>query len=149
MKSTPFISKHAPYLLGGIVVLALLSVVSARWTGIGQAPQKAAAVVSSCQLRFEDGAAGSVEVYDWQGGALLASFPSGDGSFVRGVLRSMTRERRGLAAGSEQPFRLARHSDGALTIRDEFTGHTILLNAFGPTNAAVFADLLDASQADS
>ncbi len=149
MKSEPFISRRAPHLLAGIVLVALASVGFARWSGMSQDARIQEEVVASCQLRFEDGPAGAVQVFDWRHGDLLASFPSGDGSFVRGVLRSMTRERRALEAGSDVPFLLARHRDGALTIRDEATGRTILLNAFGPDNAAVFSRLLDVSKAGS
>ena len=87
--------------------------------------------------------------YWWYDDTLLATFRAGEGSFVRGILRSMTRERRINEAGSTRPFRLARHRDGALTILDEATGQLIVLNAFGPTNAGAFARLLDNSQAES
>lgn len=149
MKSRAFISGQAPYLLGGIVAVALLAVLFARWAAPQVTAQSSALVVLSCELRFEDGPAGSVLVYSAPDGALLQTFESGTGSFVRGVLRSMTRERRSLQASPEKPFRLARHADGALTIRDEATGRLMVLNAFGPTNAGVFARLLDASQVDS
>jgi putative photosynthetic complex assembly protein len=148
-KSREFVSSRAPYLLLGIVMLALLSVGFARWAGLDETQVNTAQVVVSCKLRFEDGPAGSVLVYDWHDGKLLSTFESGSGSFLRGILRSMTRERRSLDAGAEQPFRLARHRDGALTIRDEATGRLIVLDAFGPTNSGVFSGLLDASLADS
>lgn len=149
MNSDAFINQRAPHVLGSIVLVALLAVGIARVTGLSQDVPASEEVVASSMLLFEDGPAGAVQVYDYQHGALLASFPSGDGSFVRGVLRSMTRERRALEAGSDTPFLLARHRDGALTIHDQATGRTILLNAFGPDNAAVFSRLLDASQAES
>lgn len=149
MKSQAFIGRQAPYLLGGIVAVALIAVVFVRWAAPEVTAQRSAAVVRSCELLFEDGPAGSVLVYNAPDGVLLETFESGAGSFVRGVLRSMTRERRSLQASAEKPFRLARHADGALTIRDESTGRLIVLNAFGPTNAGVFARLLNASQADS
>lgn len=149
MKSRPFISGHAPYLLAGIVAIALLAVAFARWVGTEVTVRQGAVIVASCELRFEDGPAGSVLVYSARDGILLETFESGAGSFVRGVLRSMTRERRSLQTTSEKPFRLARHADGALTIRDQATGRLIVLNAFGPTNAGVFARLLDASRVDA
>ncbi len=139
----------APHVLFGLMALALLSVAAARWSGVQLGSETPSEVVASAQLSFEDGAEGAVHVYDLNQRVLLETFEAGEGSFVRGVLRSMTRERRMLDAGNERPFLLARHSDGALTLEDEATGRLMVLNAFGPTNAGVFARLLDASLASS
>ncbi|MEM1155210.1 MAG: photosynthetic complex assembly protein PuhC [Pseudomonadota bacterium] len=106
-------------------------------------------VVSSASLHFEDTSTGAVEVYDASNGKLLASFEPGSGSFVRGILRSLTRDHQYTELRAAPSFVLAKYSDGALMIVDEKTGQTILLNAFGPTNAQVFDRLLSASQAES
>ena len=47
----------------------------------------------------------------------------------------------------DPPFRLARWSDGRLTLEDPTTGRRIELGAFGPTNAEVFAELMQAPTA--
>ena len=120
----------------------MLVVALARLAGYPADTSIASGVLASRDLRFEDSPAGTVNVYDWHEGALLESYPAGDGSFVRGVLRAMTRERKSQSKGAETPFRLARHRDGALTIEDLATGRQIVLNAFGPTNAGVFSGLL-------
>ncbi|MEM6582062.1 MAG: photosynthetic complex assembly protein PuhC [Pseudomonadota bacterium] len=106
-------------------------------------------VVSSAALQFEDTPTGAVEVYDASNGKLLASFEPGSGSFVRGILRSLTRDHQYTELKTPPSFVLAKYSDGALMIVDEKTGQTILLNAFGPTNAQVFDQLLSASRAES
>jgi putative photosynthetic complex assembly protein len=133
---------RAPQILLALAGTALLIVAVARLAGYPPPTEIPADVVASRDLRFEDSAGGAVNVYDWQEGELLNSFQSGDGSFVRGVLRAMTRERKSMDKGAETPFRLARHEDGALTIQDLATGRLIVLNAFGPTNAGVFSELL-------
>ena len=48
--------------------------------------------------------------------------------------------------GPEAPFRLAAWSDGRLTLDDPATGQHVELLAFGPTNAGVFARLLEAAK---
>ncbi|MEM8660924.1 MAG: photosynthetic complex assembly protein PuhC [Pseudomonadota bacterium] len=106
-------------------------------------------VISSALLQFQDTPSGAVEVYDADNGKLLASFEPGSGSFVRGILRSLTRDHQYAERKATSAFLLAKYSDGALMIVDEKTGQTILLNAFGPTNAQVFDQLLSASLAES
>jgi putative photosynthetic complex assembly protein len=138
------LGRQAPYILLALAGTALLIVAVARLAGYPPATAIPADVLLSRDLRFEDSSGGSVNVYDWENGELLESYPAGDGSFVRGVLRAMTRERKSMEEGSETPFRLARHQDGALTIEDLATGRLIVLNAFGPTNAGVFSNLLRA-----
>lgn len=143
------LDKLTPVILFGTIAIALLVVSVARVAGYKDVVDVNAEtqVVASCDLVFEDQPAGAIHVYNLEDGRLLERFERGNGSFVRGVLRSMTRERRSHQLGSEQPFRLTRHSNGALTIRDQATGREIFLNAFGVTNADVFARLLSASLA--
>jgi putative photosynthetic complex assembly protein len=139
----------APIVLFSSISIALVLVSWARATGYKDNLETNSGIIASCDLRFEDMPAGGVHVYDLDDGKLLGSFERGTGSFVRGVMRSMTRERHSLQLGADAPFRLTRHTDGALTIRDQATGREIFLNAFGPSNAEIFARLLSASQTTS
>lgn len=133
--------------MSGVVLLVLLSVLTARLTGF-EPPQPALApVVESRLLGFRDASGGFVEIFDWETGDDIARFGPGEGSFLRGVMRSLVRQRRGEAIAAGAPFTLTRHADGRLRISDPNTGEHIDLVAFGPDNAAVFRALL-ASQQD-
>jgi putative photosynthetic complex assembly protein len=59
-------------------------------------------------------------------------------------LRAMARERRKQGLGAEPAFELIARADGRLTLSDPATGERVDLESFGPTNAGVFARLLDA-----
>ena len=92
--------------------------------------------------------------YDRADGAVLVEAPAdnhavdvftGEQGFLRGTLRGFARTRRLAGLGPDTPFHLARWSDGRLTIDDPATGQHVELLAFGPTNAAVFAPLLEAN----
>lgn len=135
--------------LGTVVFITLVAVAAARLTGYRPATPAGGAVIASADLRFEDAAAGVVRIYDWHSGRVLADLEPGDGSFIRGVLRSLVRERRSHELGTVAPFHIARHADGTLVLEDTATGRRIELHAFGPTNAGAFAALLDASLAQS
>lgn len=91
--------------------------------------------------------------FDRDDGAVLVESPvdrhtiqvfQGEQGFLRGTLRGFARTRRLAGLGPELPFRLARWSDGRLTLDDPSTGEHVELMAFGPTNSAVFAPLLEA-----
>lgn len=129
--------------LAGIVVTTVVTVATARMSGYQPPAPEVSAVVASRELAFHDDGAGSVLVYDWQSGEKLAVLAPGEGSFVRGVMRSLTRERRSREEGSDIPFQITRHRDGSLVLEDPATGERIELQAFGPANAGAFAALLD------
>jgi putative photosynthetic complex assembly protein len=135
--------------LWAAVLCVLAAVTVARLEGYEPPAPPASPVLSSRDVQFEDVAAGSVNVYESESGRLLTRLAPGDGSFIRGVLRAMARERRGWEIGPSVPFRISRHIDGSLTLEDGSTGRTIDLYAFGPTNADAFARLLDAGPAGS
>lgn len=151
--SDPF--KHHPippaalWSLLGLVVFSLLAVVMAQALGYkaGQLPPDS--VVEQRDLRFSDGDAGLVHIWDAGQDVLISSLEPGSENFIRGVLRSFARERRSRGISSYEPFRLARHGDGRLTIEDTSTGRVIDLQAFGPTNWGAFERLLAAEPSDS
>jgi putative photosynthetic complex assembly protein len=151
--SDPFEHASIPRaaLLGllGLVVFSLLAVIIARTLGYKTGEPLPDSVVEQRDLRFSDGAGGIVYVWDTSDDALLISLQPGSENFIRGVLRSMARERRSRELDRETPFRIARHSDGRLTLDDLATGQRINLKAFGPTNQGAFARLLDLGNSGS
>jgi putative photosynthetic complex assembly protein len=128
-----------------LLLLSLLLVSVARWSGHGPEKLPASAVIESYELRFEDRADGAVLVYLSAGDRLVDTLQPGTNGFVRGVLRGLVRERRADHVGPTPPFRLTRWADGRLSLDDPTTGRHVDLEVFGPTNAGAFADILMAS----
>ncbi|MES2859957.1 MAG: photosynthetic complex assembly protein PuhC [Pseudomonadota bacterium] len=127
----------------GLVAASLLLVGGQRMGLIGSphvAEARQATATLTHDLRFFDEADGAVRVAVVGGADRV--IPTASGGFVRGVLRSLVRERRAQGLGSEQPFRVTQWSDGAVTIQDMATGRTLNLNAFGPTNRLDFVKLI-------
>ncbi|WP_396594065.1 photosynthetic complex assembly protein PuhC [Brevundimonas sp. R86498] len=126
------------------LVLASIVVVGGQRIGILGAPPAAetrqATATLSEDLRFFDQPDGGVRVVVASGEERL--IPTASGGFVRGVLRSLVRERRSMGLGAEQAFRVTQWSDGSVTIHDLATGRTLNLNAFGPTNRQDFIALI-------
>ena len=105
--------------------------------------QQASLPVSSADLLFIDGPRGRIDVIDAQTQATLAVYESGEGSFLRGIVRSLVRERRvrNLDPGGE--FNLALLDNGSLVISDPDTGYWTALEAFGVDNRRLFAEILE------
>lgn len=103
------------------------------------------ATVESRTLRFEDRPDGAVAVYELTEGEpdrVVHVLETGDGGFIRGVLRSLARARRAGGIGREHPFHLSLQADGRLLLEDPATRQRIHLQAFGPTNVESFRTLL-------
>jgi putative photosynthetic complex assembly protein len=144
--SDPFgnqgIPRPALYALAGLVVFSLMAVVVAQAFGFKAGQPLPDSVVEQRDLRFSDGEAGLVYIWDVSQDAMIGSIAPGTENFIRGVLRGFARDRRSRSLDRLTPFRLARHSDGRLTIEDLATGRRVDLQAFGPTNLGAFERLL-------
>jgi putative photosynthetic complex assembly protein len=127
-----------------VVAVALLLATASRFIGIGQTRMPESTAYEVRDLRFGDRADGGVVVTDWPSGDVVAVLPPGTNGFARGVMRGLARDRRSREIGSEPPFRLTHWSDGRLSLDDPSTGRRIELDAFGPSNTAVFARLMGA-----
>lgn len=100
-----------------------------------------APAVKTRALRFADLPDGSVAVIDHASGRTVANL-SGEQGFLRGAMRAMARERIRAGGTPAQPFDLIARADGRLTLVDPVVQTRIDLESFGPTNAGVFARLL-------
>jgi putative photosynthetic complex assembly protein len=126
---------------GALIAAALVSVTLVRITGVSYTQPSAGALVAR-DLRFIDRGDGGVTVYDARSEQPIQIVPPGTNGFLRATLRGLARDRKRAGAGDEEPFRLTALADGRLTLEDPVTGHRVDLEAFGVTNAGVFANLL-------
>jgi len=129
--------------LFAMVGLSLAAAVAGRLTHTSVVEQPAGSLVAARDLRFADGADGSVIITDARDGSPVDVL-TGENGFIRGTLRGLARTRRSEGIGSEDPFHLASWSDGRLTLDDPATGRHLELEAFGSLNTEVFGRLLTA-----
>ena len=125
-----------------LVGAALLAVALVRVTGVGAVHVPDAAAVEVREFRFADRQDGGIDVLDPRSGAQVTIVAPGTNGFLRSTLRGLARERKRSGIAAEPPFRLIGRADGRLTLEDPATGRRVDLESFGPTNAAVFAQLL-------
>jgi putative photosynthetic complex assembly protein len=93
-------------------------------------------------LRFEDQADGSVAVRDADRGDIIHVVKPGVEGFIRATVRTLAQARKREDLDGATPFQLTRWSDGTLSLDDPQTGRDVGLDAFGPTNAGAFANLI-------
>jgi putative photosynthetic complex assembly protein len=136
------VPKGALWAACALVSVTILGVATVRLSGVSIHEPDAQAVMVK-QLRFEDMADGGIAIIDVGADKSVRTI-SGEQGFLRGALRALARERRMRSVGPEQPFELIGRADGRLTLFDPATGQHIDLESFGPTNAGVFARLLEA-----
>jgi putative photosynthetic complex assembly protein len=125
--------------------LALATFVRLSGADISSMPPARPLLVRS--LQFIDGSDGSVLVYDARSHQQIQSLPPGTNGFVRATMRNFARERRSNSVGADIPFTLIASRDGRLVLDDPATGRQIDLEAFGQTNAGVFAGFLTTAAA--
>jgi len=128
--------------LFALVSISLAVAVGGSLTHAG-APVVNGQITEERDLVFEDRDDGAV-VVTTAGDHRVVEIFQGENGFIRGTLRGFARVRRSEHIGPEAPFRLARWSDDRLTLDDPATGRHVELLAFGPSNAGVFARLLEA-----
>ena len=126
-------------------VLVLGTLALATWGRYFAPEQDLRAGLSPLETRdvlFIDEPQGVVHVVDADTGELIHAFAAGDGGFLRATVRGLARERRRYNEGADAPFEITRWDNGGVSLDDPSTGATIQLEAFGVTNARIFARFL-------
>jgi len=133
-------------LFGAVVFVGFSLIASglSRYSDVGTTHMPAATPVEVLALRFEDRDDGGVNVRDAKDNGMVKSIDPGTNGFLRSTVRGLVRERKRALVGPDLPFRLTRWSDGTMSLEDEATERRVSLEAFGPTNAAVFAQFFSA-----
>ncbi len=147
-------TQHFPRVpLTGAILLVVAAVGSVAVAKLTHMPQPSLAFTAPIEdqrlVRFEDRPDGSVGIMDALTGKDIAVALPGTNGFLRGSLRGLMRARKRQGIGVTEPFRIERFSTGQIVLRDEATATDIPLNAFGPTNAAVFAAFLSTPEGGS
>jgi putative photosynthetic complex assembly protein len=132
-----FVTGAALIMLGALGGTAAMRLSGASAQQIPDAP-----VQSERHLKFDDMPSGSIRVTDAVQGETILEVAPGAQSFFRGAVRALVRERKKLGIGDEYPFHLVSRTDGRLTLMDPLSKQRVDIESFGPSNAAIFVELL-------
>jgi putative photosynthetic complex assembly protein len=137
-----FTTKAFKFIFVGLATVVLV-IGSLRLAGFRPPPSLPnEPALQSRELAVEDAAEGTVIVRDAKTGEHITTYRRGEGSFFRATLRTLVNDRRHKGLAAEGNFRLENHSGNQLFLIDETSGKTLSMNAFGPSNTAVFAALI-------
>jgi putative photosynthetic complex assembly protein len=134
--------------IASLIAFTILAVAIARLTGYDPSQAPLSPAVTVRDLRFVEIGQGDLAVYDAATGALLETLPPGEDGFIRGLLRTLARERRMHRVDADGPFRLSLRENGRFTLEDQTTEFFVDLRAFGPTNEAAVGRFLSAPPTD-
>jgi putative photosynthetic complex assembly protein len=140
-------TKFPRWFLIGASALVLSSIVLtglARTTGFGTSRVAQTEITKSVDIRFVEMPDRTMRVLRLNDGAELAVLAADGSGFLRGVVRSLFRQRLLAKLDRDAPFQLAQRVDGKLFIADRSLSSRIELDGFGPTNTQSITAVLNA-----
>lgn len=136
------------FLIGvaGLMLASILAAGLARNTNLGAARVQEGPVQGFIDIRFDEQADKSVLVRAMADGRTLETLKADGSGFVRGVMRSLMRQRMVNGFEAHAPFRLIRREDGRMLILDLVSNAKMELEGFGPTNSQSMLRLYEAGR---
>jgi len=119
------------------------AIIFGQATGIGVIKYQTGEPVAMRDVVITRDASDVVIVTDARNNAVIASFETNTGGFVRGSLRAFERMRMIAGVPADAPYRIIKWETGSVSLSDTGTGERIYLEAFGKDNAAAFAALIE------
>jgi putative photosynthetic complex assembly protein len=132
--------------VAALLAITLLAAAGGRLLGVAPDPAASPPMQGERLLQFHDLDDGSLQVVDAANARIIATLEPGTNGFMRGMMRGLARTRKLHGVGAEPPFLLAYGTDGHLVLVDPALDSRIPLGAFGLTNVAAFAALLEVPQ---
>jgi putative photosynthetic complex assembly protein len=130
--------------IGALLLTTVSFAVFGRLTGYGITRVAETAVISSVDIWFEDQDNKTMLVRRVSDNTILEVLPADGSGFMRGVVRSLSRQRLLSKIEPNKPFRLAQREDQKLFIQDMSVGSKMELDGFGPANTLSIARILTA-----
>jgi putative photosynthetic complex assembly protein len=132
------------YAAGALVCASLIAAIAGRMAHVTTVPQ-GVPVLAVRHLQFTDRADKGVDVIDADRHTIIRTV-TGQAGFLRGTMRGLASARIRAGLDLSTPFTLTAYKDNRLTLDDPTDKRHVELEAFGPSNEAVFADLLRAPE---
>lgn len=134
---------------GSLMALAIVSAAIGRQQKLTAGPASQPPVVAQVSIRFDAQTDGSLLIRRLPDDRVIERLPSDGSGFMRGIHRSLNRDRlmRQLAPGA--PYTLVRRANGRLAVIDPLSGERIELDGFGPSHSLHVGRLIDQGQSQT
>ena len=130
--------------IGVVLAVAVIVAYAGRQEALTPGDAQVDAVpVRVLDIRFVEDEASTIQVVSDPGGSVLRTLPPGEGGFNAGGPSSTPAGADAAGGLLRDPYRLARWSDGRLTLADPGVDLVMDIAAFGATSVEAFATLLD------
>lgn len=120
--------------VGALLLTSVVTVGLSRLTGFGVSRVSEARVTASVAIWFDPQSDNSMLVRRSPDDATLAVLASDGGGFMRGVARSLLRQRQLNNTDKTLPFTLSQRDNQRFFILDPHSGAKMELDGFGPSN---------------
>lgn len=134
----------------GLLLIAIVVTTFSSRTGLGRVPVDDIAaeqvVAQELAISFVTTAEDEIRILGGPGNHVLTMLAPGEGGFLRGIVRPLTRERVRFDVPLEEPYLLQRIGPGSLVLRDPATDLLVDIAAFGPTSIEQFQQLFAAAE---
>ncbi len=134
---------------GGLMAVALVSAGIGRYQKSVNGPPKLAPVVAEISIRFEAQRDGSMLIRMVPEDRVIEHLPIDGSGFMRGIHRSLNRDRAMRQLDRDAPYALVRRANGRHAVIDPLSGEKIELDGFGPSHSLHVSQLVDQGQSRS
>lgn len=135
------------FLIGAFSLIgAALAFAAAGRLGIGTVNVPNSPAILHLDVRFDDQPDGATLIRRLPDGLVLDTLGADGGGFLRGVLKSLQRERAMRGLDRDAPFTLIRRADQRHTLIDPLSGQRRELDGFGPAHSLAAARLMESGR---
>tara|TARA_R110002020_G_scaffold36134_30_gene108739 strand:+ start:1262 stop:1768 length:507 start_codon:yes stop_codon:yes gene_type:complete len=132
-----------PLVMGlGLIGFAMSAILFGMKTGVGTMINVYGQPVAIRDIVIDGAHDTKITITDAQTGEVIKILLPEESGFIRGSLRALSRMRLVAEQPATLPYRLIEWENGSVSLSDTATGERLYLNAFGPDNAAAYAELL-------
>lgn len=134
---------------GGLMVLTMLSAGFGRYQKLTSAPVERPQIVASVMIRFDHQGDGRLLIRRLPDDRVIETLPSDGSGFMRGIHRSLNRDRAMRRLDPDAPYSLIRRANGRQAVIDPLSGESIELDGFGPSHSQHVGRLIAQGQSQT